>query len=78
MSHDLLVQIAYTKVLLKYSKTTKKATQIPGIIYNRQFRLKVKSLTKNNTARTILSVKYPVLCEESLKTPLLVSHFNIF
>ena len=46
MSHDLLVQIAYTKVLLKYSKTTKKATQIPGIIYNRQFRLKIKSLTK--------------------------------
>ena len=74
MSHDFLVQIAYTKVLLKYSKTTKKATQIPEIIYNRQFRLKVKSLT----ARTILSVKYPVLCEESLTTPLLVSHFNIF
>ena len=32
--------MAYTEVLLKYSKTTKKATQIPEIIYNRQLRLR--------------------------------------
>ena len=57
MSHDLLIQMAYTKVLLKYSKTTKKATQIPEIIYNRQLRLRSNLWLRNfNQHCTHLSV----------------------
>ena len=57
MSHDLLIQMAYTKVLLTYSKTTKKATQIPEIRYNRQLRLRSNLWLRNfNQHYTDLSV----------------------